>query len=48
MDGDTVLNAEVKEASNRNIRKGEQFFHIPMSDAYLVDMKNESSGGHRD
>ena len=48
MDGDTVLNAEVKEASNRNIRKGEQFFHIPMSDAYLVDMNNESNGGHRD
>jgi hypothetical protein len=29
-------------------RKGEQFFHIPTADAYLVDMKNESSSGHRD
>lgn len=48
IDGDTVLNSEVKEASNRNIRKGEQFFHIPTADAYLVDMKNESSSGHRD
>ena len=46
VDGHTLLDCEVKEVSNRNIRKGEKFFHIPVTDAYLVDMKNESSGGH--
>ena len=48
VDGHTLLDCEVKEVSNRNIRKGEKFFHIPIADAYLVDMKNESSGGHWD
>jgi len=48
VDGNTLLDCEVKEVSNRNIRKGEKFFHIPIADAYLVDMKNESSSGHRD
>jgi hypothetical protein len=43
IDGDTVLNSEVKEASNRNIRKGEKFFHIKYSDAYCVDMTYESN-----
>ena len=38
IDGATLLECEVKEAPNRNIRKGEKFFHIPTSDAYLVDM----------
>jgi len=38
IDGSTLLECEVKEAPNRNIRKGEKFFHIPTSDAYLVDM----------
>jgi len=46
VDGNTLFDCEVKEVSNRNIRKGEQFFHIPVSQAYLVDMTNESSGGH--
>ena len=43
IDGETVLNSEVKEASNRVIRKGELFFHIPVTDAYLVDMEYESN-----
>ena len=38
IDGATLLECEVKEAPNRNIRKGEKFFHIPTSDAYLMDM----------
>ena len=38
IDGATLLECEVREAPNRNIRKGEKFFHIPTSDAYLVDM----------
>jgi len=38
IDGATLLECEVKEAPNRNIRKGEKFFHIPTSSAYLVDM----------
>ena len=43
IDGETVLNSEVKEASNRVIRKGELFFHRPVTDAYLVDMEYESN-----
>ena len=43
VDGNTLLECEVKEASNYKIRKGEKFFHIPVEDAYLVDMTNESS-----
>ena len=42
IDGHTLLNCEVKEASNRNIQKGEKFFHIPVSDAYMMDMTYES------
>ncbi len=38
VDGNTVLESEVKEASNKNIRKGELFFHIPVDQAYQVDM----------
>ena len=38
IDGDTVLESEVKEASNRYVRKGELFFHIPIKQAYQVDM----------
>ena len=38
IDGATLLECEVREAPNRNIRKGEKFFHIPTSDAYLMDM----------
>jgi len=38
VDGNTVLESEVKEASNRHIKKGELFFHIPVDQAYQVDM----------
>lgn len=37
-DGDMVLNSEVKEVSNRNIRKGEMFFHLKTTDGYIVDI----------
>ena len=43
IDGDTLINSEVKEAYNRNIPKGEKFFHINVGDAYLVDMTYESN-----
>ena len=43
IDGHTLLNCEVKEASNRNIQKGEKFFHIPVSDAYMMDMTYEEN-----
>ena len=43
IDGATLLECEVKEAPNRNIRKGEKFFNIPTSDAYLVDMTYEEN-----
>ena len=43
IDGATLLECEVKEAPNRNIRKGEKFFHIPTSDAYLMDMTYEEN-----
>ena len=43
VDGNTLLDCEVKEASNYKIRKGEKFFHIPVEDAYLMDMTNESN-----
>ena len=36
---DTIKNvATVKEASNRYIRKGEKFFHIPVQHAQLLEM----------
>ena len=37
-DGDAVLNSEVKEVSNRNIQKGEMFFHLETKDGYIVDI----------
>ena len=37
-DGDAVLNSEVKEVSNRNIQKGEMFFHLQTKDGYIVDI----------
>jgi len=43
IDGDTVMNSDVREVSNRRIRKGEKFFHINVGDAYLVDMKHEGN-----
>ena len=38
VDGQTVLDSQVKEAPNRNVKKGELFFHIPIQEAYQVDM----------
>jgi len=38
VDANTVLESEVKEAPNKNVRKGELFFHIPVEQAYQVDM----------
>ena len=38
-DGDSVLNSEVKEVSNRNIQKGERFFHLQTKDGYIVDIE---------
>ena len=32
--------ATVKEASNRYIRKGEKFFHVPVNHANLLDMSD--------
>jgi hypothetical protein len=43
VDGNTVLDSEVKEASNKHIRKGELFFHIPVDQAYQVDMTYDKS-----
>jgi len=36
--GKTVADSKVKEVSNRNVSKGEKFFHINVEDARLVDM----------
>ena len=43
VDGNVVAESEVKEASNRYVRKGEMFFHIPVDQAYVVDMTNDNS-----
>ena len=43
IDGHTLLECEIKEAANRNIQKGEKFFHIPTNDAYLMDMTYEEN-----
>ena len=43
IDGSTLLECEVREAPNRNIQKGEKFFHIPTRDAYLMDMTYDES-----
>ena len=43
VDGNVVADSEVKEASNRYVRKGEMFFHIPVDQAYVVDMTNGNS-----
>ena len=42
IDGDTVMDSEVREVSNRRIKNGEKFFHINVGDAYEVDMTYES------
>ena len=36
IDANILLDCEVKEVSNRNIREGEKFFHIPVEDACLI------------
>ena len=36
--GDVVSKGKVKEVSNRNVSKGEKFYHINTKDADLVDM----------
>ena len=36
--GKTVADSKVKEVSNRNVSKGEKFFHINVEHAKLVDM----------
>ena len=39
IDADVLRNkATVKEASNRYVRSGEKFFHIPVKHALLIDM----------
>ena len=43
VDGNVVADSEVKEVSNRYVRKGEMFFHIPVDQAYVVDMTNGNS-----
>ena len=36
--GDVVSKSKVKEVSNRNVSKGENFYHINIKDADLVDI----------
>ena len=36
IDANILVDCEVKEVSNRNIREGEKFFHIPVEDACLI------------
>ena len=36
IDANILLDCEVKEVSNRNIKEGEKFFHIPVEDACLI------------
>ena len=38
IDANILLDCEVKEVSNRNIRKGEKFFHINVEDACLIEV----------
>jgi len=40
VDANTVLESPIKEAANKHITKGELFFHIPVDQAYVVDMTN--------
>jgi hypothetical protein len=37
IDANILVDCEVKEVSNRNIRKGEKFFHINVEDACLIN-----------
>ena len=38
IDAKVLLDCEVKEAYNKNISKGEKFFHIPVERANLIDI----------
>lgn len=38
IDANVLLDCEVKEAYNKNISKGEKFFHIPVERANLIDI----------
>jgi hypothetical protein len=38
IDANVIADCEVKEVSNRNIEKGEKFFHILTEDASLIDI----------
>tara|TARA_R110001583_G_scaffold142729_1_gene294897 strand:+ start:524 stop:1006 length:483 start_codon:yes stop_codon:yes gene_type:complete len=40
---DILLESEVKEAYNKNIAKGEKFFHILTESVYQVDMTYDNS-----
>ena len=37
------MHSKVKEAPNKNVAKGELFFHIDVRDAYQVDMVDDNS-----
>ena len=39
IDANILVDCEVKEVSNKNVRKGEKFFHINVEDACLIDIK---------
>jgi hypothetical protein len=41
--GDILLESEVKEAYNKNIARGEKFFHILTESVYQVDMTYDNS-----
>jgi hypothetical protein len=41
--GDVLLESEVKEAYNKNIAKGEKFYHIFTDSIYQVDMTYDNS-----
>jgi hypothetical protein len=41
--GDVLLESEVKEAYNKNIAKGEKFFHVRTDLIYQVDMTYDNS-----
>ena len=39
INAEVLLTCEVKEVSNRNVKRGELFFHIPVEEALMIDMK---------
>ena len=43
VDANILEDCEVKEVSNRHVKEGELFFHIPTNQAYQVDMTHGSS-----